>query len=161
MGPTPTPSPTPPSTALSPAQSSIVWGSAVCPRPHPRGAHNDSGDTRRGATAKAALWLCGLALRGDAGPSPHHLPTLSPQAALVGGTTMVLGHVLPAKERSLVDAFERCRALADPQVCCDYALHVGVTWWAPQVGEPPMGWVGCPPLPEPPPPPMCPSAPTP
>lgn len=66
---------------------------------------------------------------------------------------MVLGHVLPAKERSLVDAFERCRALADPQVCCDYALHVGVTWWAPQVGEPPMGWVGCPPLPEPPPPP--------
>ncbi|XP_010706433.1 dihydropyrimidinase-related protein 5 [Meleagris gallopavo] len=55
------------------------------------------------------------------------------KAALVGGTTMVLGHVLPAKERSLVDAFERCRALADPQVCCDYALHVGVTWWAPQV----------------------------
>ncbi|OXB78545.1 UNVERIFIED_CONTAM: hypothetical protein H355_010025 [Colinus virginianus] len=58
------------------------------------------------------------------------------KAALVGGTTMVLGHVLPAKERSLLDAFERCRALADPQVCCDYALHVGVTWWAPQRGGP-------------------------
>lgn len=114
--------------------------------PSPQRTHNDTGDTRRGATAKAALWLCGLALQGDAGPSPHHLPTVSPQAALVGGTTMVLGHVLPAKERSLVDAFERCRALADPQVCCDYALHVGVTWWAPQVGDTPTGWVGSSPL---------------
>lgn len=35
----PTPSPTPPGTAPSPAQSSIVWGSAVCPCPHPRGTH--------------------------------------------------------------------------------------------------------------------------
>ncbi|XP_045150016.1 dihydropyrimidinase-related protein 5 [Echinops telfairi] len=55
------------------------------------------------------------------------------KAALVGGTTMILGHVLPDKETSLVEAYEKCRSLADPKVCCDYALHVGVTWWAPKV----------------------------
>lgn len=46
---------------------------------------------------------------------------------------MVVGHVLPDKETSLVEAYEKCRALADPKVCCDYALHVGITWWAPKV----------------------------
>lgn len=46
---------------------------------------------------------------------------------------MVIGHVLPDKETSLVDAYEKCRGLADPKVCCDYALHVGITWWAPKV----------------------------
>lgn len=46
---------------------------------------------------------------------------------------MVMGHVLPDKETSLVEAYERCRGLADPKVCCDYALHVGITWWAPKV----------------------------
>lgn len=46
---------------------------------------------------------------------------------------MIIGHVLPDKETSLVDAYEKCRALADPKVCCDYALHVGITWWAPKV----------------------------
>ena len=51
----------------------------------------------------------------------------------MGGTTMVMGLVLPEQHCSLLDAYEQCRALADAKACCDYALHVGVTWWGPKV----------------------------
>lgn len=61
--------------------------------------------------------------------SPSHLT----QAALMGGTTMVMALALPEQHCSLVDAYENCRALADAKACCDYALHVGVTWWGPKV----------------------------
>ena len=66
---------------------------------------------------------------------PSFLPsflTLT-QAALMGGTTMVMALALPEQHCSLVDAYEKCRALADAKACCDYALHVGVTWWGPKV----------------------------
>uniref|UniRef100_A0A7N8Y0M4 Dihydropyrimidinase like 5b n=1 Tax=Mastacembelus armatus TaxID=205130 RepID=A0A7N8Y0M4_9TELE len=55
------------------------------------------------------------------------------KAALMGGTTMVMALVLPEQHCSLLDAYENCRALADAKACCDYALHVGVTWWGPKV----------------------------
>lgn len=51
----------------------------------------------------------------------------------MGGTTMVMALALPEQHCSLVDAYENCRALADAKACCDYALHVGVTWWGPKV----------------------------
>lgn len=46
---------------------------------------------------------------------------------------MVMGMVLPEQHCSLLDAYEKCRAQADAKACCDYALHVGVTWWGPKV----------------------------
>lgn len=57
------------------------------------------------------------------------------QAALAGGTTMVIGHVLPERNESLLEAYETCRNSADSKACCDYALHIGVTWWGPKVLE--------------------------
>lgn len=46
---------------------------------------------------------------------------------------MVIAHVLPEKNESLLEAYEKSRLAADAKSCCDYALHVGVTWWGPKV----------------------------
>ena len=46
---------------------------------------------------------------------------------------MVIGHVLPEKNESLLEAYEKTRSQADNKACCDYALHMGVTWWGPKV----------------------------
>ncbi|KAJ8705249.1 hypothetical protein PYW07_011076 [Mythimna separata] len=55
------------------------------------------------------------------------------RAAIAGGTTCVIDFVLPQKGQSLVEAYNNWREKADGKVCCDYGLHVGVTWWSPAV----------------------------
>lgn len=55
------------------------------------------------------------------------------RAAVAGGTTCVIDFVLPQKGQSLLEAYNNWREKADGKVCCDYGLHVGVTWWSPAV----------------------------
>lgn len=79
--------------------------------------------------------VCNQSLSSLSLPPSSHLssPPHFTKAALMGGTTMVMALVLPEQHCSLLDAYENCRGQADGKACCDYALHVGVTWWGPKV----------------------------
>ena len=43
--------------------------------------------------------------------------------------THTVDFVVPKKDESAVEAYDRWRGWADAKVCCDYGLHVGVTSW--------------------------------
>ncbi|KAF7665950.1 hypothetical protein LDENG_00125580 [Lucifuga dentata] len=57
------------------------------------------------------------------------------KAAVAGGTTMILDFVIPNKGNSLMEAYDRWRSTADPKVCCDYSLHIAITWWSEKVKQ--------------------------
>ncbi|KAK2177976.1 hypothetical protein NP493_567g03002 [Ridgeia piscesae] len=57
------------------------------------------------------------------------------KAAIAGGTTMIMDFVIEQKGESLLEAYEKWRTWADEKVCCDYSLHMGVTWWSQKVAD--------------------------
>ncbi|XP_072550286.1 dihydropyrimidinase-related protein 1-like [Salminus brasiliensis] len=57
------------------------------------------------------------------------------QAAIAGGTTMIIDHVCVQRGESLLQVFEQFRDAAVKKSCCDFSLHVDVPDWTDSVRE--------------------------
>ncbi|KAF5285276.1 hypothetical protein FQR65_LT13290 [Abscondita terminalis] len=57
------------------------------------------------------------------------------KAAVAGGTTMIIDFVWVKKGESLIDAYYAYRQKADDKVCCDYGLHMVISYWSDRVEE--------------------------
>jgi len=43
--------------------------------------------------------------------------------------------VIPEPGKSLVEAYDKWREMADGKACCDFAFHICVTSWSDKVAE--------------------------
>lgn len=75
---------------------------------------------------------CQLPFMGTVAVDDFNIGT---QAAVAGGTTMLIDFVIPSKGQSLLEAYKQWRSWADAKVNCDYGFHVAVTWWGDSVGK--------------------------
>ncbi|CAI5449009.1 unnamed protein product [Caenorhabditis angaria] len=73
-----------------------------------------------------------LPFMGEIAKDDFHRGT---EAAVAGGTTMIIDFVIPNKGESLLVAYDRWRNWADPKVVCDYGLSMAITSWSPEIAH--------------------------
>lgn len=49
--------------------------------------------------------------------------------------SFLVDFAIPEKGESLIETYNIWRQRADEKVCCDYGLHMAVTWWSDEVNE--------------------------